>query len=43
MAEENEMNSQDWPDTPVIAGALHYFRVHPDQWADRLARLASMG
>jgi beta-galactosidase len=27
----------------VLAGSLHYFRVHPDQWADRLARLAAMG
>ncbi|WCN04995.1 glycoside hydrolase family 35 protein [Streptomyces sp. M92] len=27
----------------VLAGSLHYFRVHPRQWADRLARLAAMG
>ncbi|MET8571571.1 beta-galactosidase [Streptomyces sp. NPDC004783] len=27
----------------VLAGSLHYFRVHPDQWADRLRRLAAMG
>ncbi|MGW3509167.1 glycoside hydrolase family 35 protein [Streptomyces sp. NPDC000994] len=27
----------------VLAGSLHYFRVHPDQWPDRLARLAAMG
>lgn len=27
----------------VLAGTLHYFRVHPGQWADRLARLAAMG
>ncbi|MER7830386.1 beta-galactosidase [Streptomyces sp. NPDC095602] len=27
----------------VLAGSLHYFRVHPGQWADRLARLAAMG
>lgn len=27
----------------VISGAIHYFRVHPDLWADRLARLAAMG
>ncbi|MFJ1656224.1 glycoside hydrolase family 35 protein [Streptomyces sp. NPDC088337] len=27
----------------VLAGSLHYFRVHPEQWADRLARLAALG
>ncbi|WP_073496226.1 glycoside hydrolase family 35 protein [Actinacidiphila paucisporea] len=27
----------------VLAGSLHYFRVHPAQWADRLERLAAMG
>ncbi|MQY07883.1 glycoside hydrolase family 35 protein [Actinomadura macrotermitis] len=27
----------------VLAGSLHYFRVHPRQWADRLERVAAMG
>jgi beta-galactosidase len=27
----------------VLSGSLHYFRVHPAQWADRLERLAAMG
>ncbi|POX48277.1 beta-galactosidase [Streptomyces sp. Ru71] len=27
----------------VLAGSLHYFRVHPKQWADRLDRLAALG
>jgi beta-galactosidase len=27
----------------VLSGSLHYFRVHPGQWADRLERLAAMG
>ncbi|MEU5464807.1 beta-galactosidase [Streptomyces althioticus] len=27
----------------VLAGSLHYFRVHPDQWADRLRRLSALG
>ena len=27
----------------IIAGSIHYFRVHPDQWEDRLRRLAAMG
>ncbi|HEY8296237.1 MAG TPA: beta-galactosidase family protein, partial [Micrococcaceae bacterium] len=27
----------------ILAGAIHYFRVHPEQWEDRIARLAAMG
>ncbi|MFD4259513.1 glycoside hydrolase family 35 protein [Streptomyces sp. NPDC058534] len=27
----------------ILAGSLHYFRVHPDQWADRLERVAALG
>ncbi|WP_262414317.1 glycoside hydrolase family 35 protein [Actinacidiphila acidipaludis] len=27
----------------ILSGSLHYFRVHPAQWADRLARLAALG
>lgn len=27
----------------IIAGAIHYFRVHPDQWQDRLDRLVALG
>ncbi|SDI86798.1 beta-galactosidase [Actinokineospora alba] len=27
----------------LLSGALHYFRVHPDQWADRLAAARAMG
>nr|WP_053142113.1 beta-galactosidase [Streptomyces ambofaciens] len=27
----------------VLSGSLHYFRVHPEQWADRLDRLAALG
>ena len=26
-----------------ISGALHYFRVHPDQWATRLGWLRHLG
>ncbi|RNI20414.1 glycoside hydrolase family 35 protein [Flexivirga caeni] len=29
--------------TPILSGALHYFRVHPDQWADRVQRCRAMG
>jgi beta-galactosidase len=27
----------------IIAGALHYFRVHPDLWADRIHKARLMG
>jgi len=27
----------------VRAGCVHYFRVHPDLWEDRLARIAALG
>ncbi|SEG96629.1 beta-galactosidase [Nonomuraea solani] len=27
----------------VLSGGLHYFRVHPDLWRDRLRRLADLG
>ncbi len=27
----------------VLSGAIHYFRVHPDQWADRIRKARQMG
>ncbi|WP_097885764.1 glycoside hydrolase family 35 protein [Streptomyces sp. st140] len=27
----------------LLSGGLHYFRVHPDQWADRLGKARLMG
>ncbi|MGQ2916141.1 glycoside hydrolase family 35 protein [Microbacterium aurantiacum] len=27
----------------IIAGALHYFRVHPDHWADRIRKARLLG
>ncbi|NED73883.1 beta-galactosidase [Streptomyces sp. SID9944] len=27
----------------IVSAAIHYFRVHPDLWADRLIRLRAMG
>ncbi|TDD53298.1 beta-galactosidase [Kribbella antibiotica] len=27
----------------IISGALHYFRIHPDQWADRIEKARLMG
>ncbi|WP_030228460.1 glycoside hydrolase family 35 protein [Actinoalloteichus caeruleus] len=33
----------DGKPTRIISGALHYFRVHPDQWEDRLRKARLMG
>ncbi|MCU1568298.1 MAG: Beta-galactosidase, partial [Pseudarthrobacter sp.] len=27
----------------ILSGAIHYFRVHPDQWADRIHKARLMG
>jgi beta-galactosidase len=27
----------------ILSGAMHYFRVHPDYWEDRLLKLRTMG
>ncbi len=27
----------------LLSGALHYFRIHPDLWQDRIRRLADLG
>lgn len=27
----------------ILSGALHYFRIHPDQWRDRLVRARELG
>ncbi|WP_258803777.1 glycoside hydrolase family 35 protein [Pseudarthrobacter sp. NS4] len=27
----------------ILSGAIHYFRVHPDQWADRINKARLMG
>jgi len=27
----------------ILSGAIHYFRVHPDHWADRVAKARAMG
>lgn len=27
----------------IISGAIHYFRVHPDYWRDRLRKLRAIG
>jgi len=28
---------------PLRSGALHYFRIHPGQWADRLEKVRQLG
>ena len=30
-------------DVPILSGAIHYFRVHPEYWRDRLEKLAACG
>ncbi|MCL2572387.1 MAG: beta-galactosidase [Defluviitaleaceae bacterium] len=30
-------------DIPILSGAIHYFRVHPDYWKDRLMKLRACG
>ncbi|MGW6955842.1 beta-galactosidase [Streptomyces chartreusis] len=27
----------------IVSGAMHYFRIHPDQWSDRLRKARLMG
>ena len=27
----------------IISGAVHYFRIHPTQWRDRLKKLRAIG
>ncbi|MDR1431128.1 MAG: beta-galactosidase, partial [Propionibacteriaceae bacterium] len=27
----------------ILAGAVHYFRIHPGQWRDRIAKAKAMG
>jgi beta-galactosidase len=27
----------------ILSGALHYFRIHPDHWADRIAKARQLG
>ncbi|MGW2181554.1 glycoside hydrolase family 35 protein [Streptomyces sp. NPDC001732] len=39
---ENEFRLDDHP-FRIISGGLHYFRVHPGQWADRLRKARLLG
>ncbi len=33
----------DGKPTQIISGTIHYFRIHPDQWSDRIAKAKMMG
>ena len=33
----------DGKETRLISGAIHYFRVHPGLWEDRLNKAAACG
>ena len=37
--------TSSWTDQPfrILSGAIHYFRVHPDLWADRIRKARLMG
>ena len=40
--EENSFLLDDLP-FRILSGAMHYFRVHPDYWKDRLLKMRAMG
>ena len=33
----------DGKETQIFSGAIHYFRIHPEQWEDRLLKLKQCG
>jgi len=33
----------DGEEFTILSGAIHYFRVHPDYWRDRLLKLKACG
>lgn len=34
---------KDGQEFRYISGSIHYFRVHPDYWQDRLQRIRALG
>uniref|UniRef100_A0A915AEA2 Beta-galactosidase n=1 Tax=Parascaris univalens TaxID=6257 RepID=A0A915AEA2_PARUN len=40
---ENNVFLLDGKSFRYISGSIHYFRVHPDQWNDRLSRMRAAG
>ncbi len=43
LAIEGDRFVRDGRPHQIVSGAIHYFRVHPALWADRLARLRALG
>ncbi|KAK9826432.1 hypothetical protein WJX81_005107 [Elliptochloris bilobata] len=39
----NDRFIKDGDGFQIISGSIHYFRIHPSQWEDRLLRLKAMG
>jgi beta-galactosidase len=40
---ENDRFMLDGFPFQIISGAIHYFRIHPDLWLDRLTRMRALG
>jgi len=40
---EHSVFTLDGNPIQIISGAIHYFRVHPDYWRDRLVKLKACG
>ena len=40
---KNRQIEIDGKPTQLFCGAMHYFRIHPDLWKDRLQKAAQMG
>jgi beta-galactosidase GanA len=40
---ENDRFMLDGSPFQIISGAIHYFRIHPDLWLDRLYRCKALG
>uniref|UniRef100_A0A914E9K3 Glycoside hydrolase 35 catalytic domain-containing protein n=1 Tax=Acrobeloides nanus TaxID=290746 RepID=A0A914E9K3_9BILA len=39
----NQQFLKDGKPFRYISGEIHYFRIHPDQWEDRLSRVRASG
>uniref|UniRef100_A0A914CHI3 Glycoside hydrolase 35 catalytic domain-containing protein n=1 Tax=Acrobeloides nanus TaxID=290746 RepID=A0A914CHI3_9BILA len=39
----NQQFLKDGKPFQYVAGEIHYFRIHPDQWEDRLQRVRAAG
>ena len=43
VANSNRSFTLNGKDIRLISGSLHYFRLHPDYWNDRLAKFRAAG